>query len=185
MTIDAGLQAIAQAYAGGPADTMPAEAGAEVSGAAQLAVAVGQLATEMTLERKRRAAFEQRMQHAIRETPLLSVSAASGAPATFTSADWVCKTGYEWFVQLATAKGLGSSDTVWVYKTSASAAGQFVDSEAKGLLTNAAPMWAPGRTALHLLPGDGLLVSGTTTATVTVNFEVIICEQWIVPDFLL
>jgi hypothetical protein len=177
MSVDAGLQSIVQAYAPGGGPGVEAEA--------TLTASIGGLATEMRLDRQRRAAFEQRMQAAIRDTSLLSVTLPAGAPQTFTSPDWVCKTGYEWFAQLFTAKNLGSTDSVWVYRTSASGAQQLGDSAAKWLLTNAAPAWAPGRTGFAMKPGDGITVQGTTTNTVTVNIDVIILEQWIVPDFLL
>lgn len=175
MTVDAGLQAIIGAYA----------PGASLEGSADLAASIGRLATEYERERRYREAFQQKMQLAIRDTPLLSVTAVAGTPATFASADWVCKTGYEWFAQLFTAKGLGSTDTLWIYRTSASGAQQVGDLTARWLLTNAAPAWAPGRTGFAMKPGDGIVLQGTTTAAVTVNIDVIIVEQWLVPDFLL
>jgi hypothetical protein len=176
MTIDAGLQAIVAGYT---------PAGPAAEGSADLTVSVGQLAAEMVLERKRRALFEQKMQYAIRDVPLLSVDLPAGTPATFASPDWVCKTGFEWFAQLFTAKGLGSTDTLWIYRTSASGGLQVGDSAARWLLTNAAPAWAPGRTGFAMKPGDGIVLQGTTTAAVTVNIDVIMVEQWLVPDFLL
>lgn len=178
MSVDAGLQTIIQAYTpdGGPA----LEVGAD------LAASFGALAAEMRQDRARRAAFDQKMQLAIRDTPLLSVALPSGAPQTFVSPDWVCKTGYEWFVQTVTAFNLGSTDTLWVHRTGASAGQQQLGgSTAKWLLTNGAPAWTPGRTGFAMKPGDGLTLQGTTTQTVTVNIDVIIVEQWLVPDFLL
>ena len=176
MTIDAGLQAIVQAYT-------PAGPGFEAE--ADIAVSLGKLATEYERERRYRETFQQRMQLAIRDTPLLSVTLPAGAPQTFVSPDWVCKTGYEWFAQLFTAKNLGSTDTLWIYRTSASGALQVGDSAARWLLTNGAPAWAPGRIGFAMKPGDGIVLQGTTTATVTVNIDVVIIEQWLVPDFLL
>ena len=178
MTTDAGLQAIMGRYnPAGPAVAVEAEA--------DLAVMVGGLVAELKTERQRRALFDQKMQQAIRSAPLLAVSAAAGTPATFASEDWVCKTGYQWAVQRVTAKGLGSSDTAWIYRTSASGGLQVTDAAAVWLLTNPAPAWHPGRTGLMLGPGDGITVQGTTTATVTVSIDVLILESWIVPDFLL
>lgn len=179
MTTDAGLQAIVGRYA-------PAGPGAAVEMDADFTVQVGQLVAELQTERRRRVLFDQKMQQAIRGgVPLLSVSAPAGAPQTFVSEDWVCKTGYDWAVQLVTAKGLGATDTLWVYKTSASGLQQVADSAAKWLLTNAAPAWHPGRTGLVMHSGDGIALQGTTTAQVTVNIEVIMLEQWITPDYLL
>lgn len=179
MTTDAGLQAIVGRYA-------PAGPGLDLEAGADLAVHIGALAAEIKMDRQRRALYEKQMQQAIRGgVPLLSVSQAAGAPATFASPDWVCKTGYDWAVQLVTAKGLGSTDTLWVYKTSASGAQEVTDSAAKWLLTNAAPAWHPGRTGLVAHPGDGIVLQGTTTAQVTVNIEVIMLETWITPDYLL
>lgn len=179
MTTDAGLQAIMGRYA-------PPGPGLAIDAEADLTVTVGQLVAEMKSERQRRAVFDQKMQQAIRGgVPLLSVTAAAGTPATFVSPDWVCKTGYDWAVQLVTAKGLGSTDTLWVYKTSASGLQEVADSAAKWLLTNAAPAWHPGRTGLVMHPGDGVVLQGTTTAQVTVNIEVIMLEAWITPDYLL
>lgn len=175
MTIDAGLQAIVAGYA----------PGAQVEASADLAASLGRLATEYERDRRQRYEFQQRMQGAIRDTPLLSVTLPAGAPQTFASPDWVCKTGYEWFAQLITAKGLGTTDTLWVYRTSASGVQQVGDSAARWLLTNTAPAWTPGRTGLAMKPGDGLVLQGTTTAAVTVNIDVVIVEQWLVPDFLL
>ena len=179
MTTDAGLQAIAARYAPpGPALSLEADA--------DLTVQVGTLVAELQTERRRRSVFEQKMQQAIRGgIPLLSVTQAAAAPATFVSPDWVCKTGYDWAVQLVTAKGLGSTDTLWVYKTSASGLQEVADSAAKWLLTNTAPAWHPGRTGLVMHPGDGIALQGTITAQVTVNIEVIMLETWITPDYLL
>lgn len=180
MTPDAGLAEIADRF-------NPAAGGAGVAaeGSAELTVMLGGLLTEMKLERQRRAWFEQKMAQAIRDTPLVSVSAVAGTPATFASDDWVCKTGWAWYLQLATAKNLGSTDTVWVYRTSGSGVQQVVDSAAKWPLTNASPAWHPGRTGLRLAPGDGITLQGTTTNTVTVNLDVIMVEAWIEADFLL
>lgn len=177
MSVDAGLQSIVQAYAPGGGPGVAAEVDVSAS--------IGGLVTEMRLDRQRRAVFEQKMQLAIRDTPLLSVTLPAGAPQTFTSPDWVTKTGYVWFPQLITAKNLGSTDTLWVYRTSASGGQQLGDSAAKWLLTNAAPAWTPGRTGMVMNQGDGITLQGTTTQSVTVNIDVIILEQWIVPDFLL
>ena len=176
MTIDAGLQAITQAYAPG---------GAGLEAGIDLRATVGQLVAEMVLERKRRAVFEQKMQQAIRDVPLLSVTQPAASGQVFASPDWVCKTGYEWFAQLITAKGLGATDTLWIPRAEASGPLNLVDSSARWQLTNGAPAWAPGRTGLAMKPGDGLILTGTTTNPVTVNIDVIIVEQWLVPDFLL
>lgn len=179
MTTDAGMQAIAGRFA-------PAPPGLAVDAEAGLAVQIGALAAELKTERQRRAVFDQKMQQAIRGgIPLLSVSQPAGTPATFASPDWVCKTGYDWAIQLVTAKGLGATDILWVYKTSASGIAEVGDSAAKWSLTNAAPGWHPGRTGMVLHPGDGIVLQGTTTAQVTVNIETIILESWITPDYLL
>lgn len=176
MSVDAGLQSIVQAYA---------PSGQGVGAEVDLGASFGLLAAEMRMERQRRQAFDQKMQYAIRDTPLLSVTLPAGAPQTFASPDWVCKTGYQWFMQLVTAKNLGSTDTLWVYRSSASGGQQIVDSAAKWLLTNAAPAWAPGRTGFGMAWGDGITLQGTTTQSVTVNIDVIMIEEWLVPDFLL
>lgn len=178
MTSDAGIQEIMGRYA-------PAGPGIGLDAEAELSVQVGGLVAEMRAERQRRTIFEQRLSQAIRAVPLVSVTAAAAAPAVFASPDWVCKTSYSWAVQTITAKGLGATDTVWVYRTSGSGTAEVVDSAAKNLLTAAAPVWHPGRTGLVLQPGDGITVQGTITATVTVNIDVIVLESWIVPDFLL
>lgn len=178
MTADAGLQQIMAQYA-------PPGPGIGISADADLSVQIGGLVAEFKAERQRRAVFEQKLSQAIRSVPLPSVTAAAAAPATFASPDWVCKTGYQWAVQAITAKGLGSTDTVWVYRTSDSGQKQVADSAAKNVLTATAPVWHPGRTGLMLEAGDGLTVQGTITATVTVNIDVILLEAWIVPDFLL
>ena len=178
MTADAGLQEIMGRYA-------PPGPGLGVSVDADLAVQIGGLVTELRADRKRRADFEQKMQQAIRVVPLPAVQAAAGTPAVFAHPEWVCKTGYVWAVQRVTAKGLGATDTVWVYRTNASAGAAALDSAAAALLTNSAPWWNPSRTGLVLQPDDGITVQGTTTAAVTVSIDVIIMEAWVVPDFLL
>jgi hypothetical protein len=179
MTTDAGMQAIAGRFA-------PPAPAAGVDIEADLAVQIGTLAAEFKMDRQRRAVLDQKMQQAIRGgIPLLSVTQAAATPATFASSDWVCKTGYDWAIQLVTAKNLGSTDTLWVYKTSASGIAEIADSAAKWQLTNAAPGWHPGRTGLVLHPGDGIVLQGTTTQQVTVNIETIILESWITPDYLL
>ena len=178
MTADAGLQEIMGRYA-------PPGPGLGVSVDADLAVQIGGLVTELRADRKRRADFEQKMQQAIRSAPLLAVQAAAGTPATFASLDWVCKTGYVWAVSRVTAKGLGATDTVWVYRTNGSGSAAALDSAAAALLTNSAPFWNPSRTGLVLQEGDGITVQGTTTASVTVSIDVIMMEAWVVPDFLL
>jgi hypothetical protein len=179
MTTDAGMAAIAGRFA-------PPAPGVGVDVDAELAVQIGALAAELKIDRQRRAVYEQKMQQAIRGgIPLLPVTQGAGTPATFVSPDWVCKTGYDWAIQLVTAKGLGATDIVWVYKTSASGIAEVADSAAKWQLTNGAPAWHPGRTGLVLHPGDGIVVQGTTTAQVTVNIETIILESWITPDYLL
>lgn len=177
MTADAGLRQIMDRYQPGP--------GIAVELDADLAVQIGGLVAELRKDRARRELFDQKMQQAIRYAPLIPVQQATGTPATFTSPDWVCKTGYCWAVQRVTAKGLGSSDTVWVYRTSASGSGQVADSAAASPLTATVPVWNPGRTGLLLEAGDGITVQGTTTASVTVTVDVIMLESWIVPDFLL
>lgn len=176
MSVDAGLQSIVQAYT---------PSGPGVAAEVDLGASFGLLATEMRMERQRRQAFDQKMQFAIRDTPLLSVTLPAGAPQTFTSPDWVTKTGYQWFAQLFTAKNLGSTDSLWIYRTSASGVLQLGDSAAKWQLNNANPAWAPGRTGFGMNAGDGITLQGTTTQTVTVNIDVIIVEEWLVPDFLL
>lgn len=176
MTADilAGFQAQA-GLDGGPG----LEAGAE------LTAHLGALVAEMRVERRRRADFEQKMMQAIRVVPLIAVQQPAGAPATFASFDWVCKTGYVWAVQRITAKGLGSTDTVWVYRTDGSSSSAALDSNAMFVLTNTAPAYNPSRTGLVLQQGDGITVQGTTTASVTVSIDVIMMEAWVVPDFLL
>jgi len=164
----------------------PPAQGVSVDADASLAVQISALAAELKIDRQRRAVFDQKMQQAIRGgIPLLSVTNPAGAPQTFVSPDWVCKTGYDWAVQLVTAKGLGATDTLWVYKTSASGIAEVADSAAKWQLTNSAPGWHPGRTGLVMHAGDGIVLQGTTTAQVTVNIEVIMLESWITPDYLL
>lgn len=150
-----------------------------------LAAQVGSLVMELKTERRRRSVFEQKMQQAIRSVPLLSIQQAAGTPATFASLDWVCKTGYVWAVQRVTAKGLGSTDVVWVYRTDGSSSNAAQDSNAAAQLTNGVPFWHPGRTGLVLQQGDGIVVQGTTTASVTVSVDIILMEAWVVPDFLL
>lgn len=179
MSTDAGMQELLGRMAPPPGP------GISVSGDVSLAVEVAGLVAELKMDRARRAAMDQRMAQAIRETPLPSFAAQAGTPATFFHEDWVCKTGYVWYLQLVTAKGLGSSDVVWVYRTASSGVQAVADSAAKWELTNTSPAWHPGRTGLRIGPGDGITVQGTTTAEVTVNLEVIILETWIEPDFLL
>ena len=178
MTADTGLQEIMGRY------TQPGP-GVGVSVDADLAVQLGTLVGELRHERKRRADFEQKMQQAIRVVPLPAVQAAAGSPAVFAHPEWVCKTGYVWAVQRVTAKGLAGTDTVWVYRTNASAGAAALDSAAAALLTVTAPWWNPSRTGLVLQPDDGITVQGTTSAAVTVSIDVIIMEAWVSPDFLL
>lgn len=178
MTADAGLQEIIGRYA-------PPPAGMHVELDADLAVQIGGLVAELKADRARRELFDQKMQQAIRYVPLPPVQQGSGTPATFASPDWVCKDGYCWAVQRITAKGLGSTDTVWVYRTAASGSGEVADSAAANPLTATVPAWTPGRTGLLLQPRDGITVQGTTTAAVTISVDVILLEAWIVPDFLL
>lgn len=178
MSTDAGMQELLGRLA-------PPGPGVGVSVDADLAVQVRGLVTEMQYERARRSAFDQAMAQAIREVPLLSNAQAAGTPATFFSEDWVCKTGFAWFLQLVTAKGLGSSDVLWVYRTASSGGGGIVDSAAKWQLNNANPAWHPGRTGFRIGPGEGITLQGTTTAEVTVSLDVIVVASWIEPDFLL
>ena len=175
MSTDAGLFEIQNRFQAAPSVGVDVEFHAQLSG----------LVAEMRAERKRRADYEQKMVQAIRLVPLLPVQQPAGTPATFASLDWVCKTGYVWAVQRVTAKGLGSTDTVWVYRTNGSGSSAALDSSAANILTNTAPAWQPSRTGLLLEQGDGITVQGTTTASVTVSIDVIMMEAWIVPDFLL
>lgn len=178
MTADAGLREL-------QARLNPPGQGLGLSVDADLSVQIGQLVGEIKLERARRAVFDQKLAQAIRFVPLPAQQQPTGAPATFASPDWVCKTGYSWAVQRVTAKGLGATDVLWVYRTSASGAAEVVDSAALWQLNNANPAWHPGRTGLVLQPGDGIALQGTTTAAVTVSIDVLLLEAWIVPDFLL
>ena len=176
---DAGLRELMGRWNPPPGPGVSASAGVD------LVVQIGSLVAELKNQRARQAAFDQRLAQAIRDVPLPAVAQAAGTPATFSSPDWVCKTGYAWFVQLVTAKGLGATDVVWVYRTASSGSGEVVDSAAKWQLNNANPAWHPGRTGFRLGPGDGVSVQGTTTAEVTVSVDVIMVESWIEADFLL
>jgi hypothetical protein len=89
-------------------------------------------------------------------------------------------------VQRITIGGLGTNDTVSIYK--GPGISQTVDpTSLVTVVTAAAPTWAPGRTGCMIFPGDALTAAGTglSAASITLTGEVIQMEQWIVPQFLL
>lgn len=180
MTADAGLQAILDRF-NPPADGV----GIEVD--ASLAVQVGRLATALELDRKRRERFDQAMAQAVRGVPLRPVQKQSGSNIVFSSSEWVCLTGYVWYPQLIVAKNLGSTDTVWVYRTGGKAPDSIalLDDSARWPLTQTSPAWGPGRTGFRVGPGDGIAVYGTISNQVTVSIDTVILEDWIEPDYLL
>jgi hypothetical protein len=159
--------------------------GVAVAAIAGLSVQLGNLTDALNRQHQ----LEQRYQQAIMSIPVKPHSVAvAGGVVTITSHenDLGPGTGYAWAIQRLTVGGLGTSDTVSLYKGPATA----VAADPTNLMmvvTAAAPTWSPGRTGAMLFFGDTIIAAGTglSASTVTLTGEVIQMEQWIVPQFLL